>query len=68
MSDRRVLRRDDVGPDVAQLQRLLGMKVGNGIGTFGSLTEAAVKTFQRSQRLTVDGIVGPETWRLLEER
>jgi peptidoglycan hydrolase-like protein with peptidoglycan-binding domain len=31
-------------------------------GVFGRLTEAAVKAFQKSRGLVVDGIVGPLTW------
>lgn len=34
-------------------------------GSFGTETENAVKTFQRSNGLLVDGIVGAETWRKL---
>jgi murein L,D-transpeptidase YcbB/YkuD len=31
-------------------------------GYFGPLTEAAVKNWQSRNSLTVDGIVGPNTW------
>ena len=31
-------------------------------GEFGSDTLAAVKRFQKDQRIVVDGVVGPETW------
>ena len=34
-------------------------------GIFGEETERAVRAFQSYYGLTVDGIVGPETWRLL---
>ena len=34
-------------------------------GDFGSLTEEAVKTFQRTRGLLIDGVVGKETWRAL---
>lgn len=35
---------------------------------FGSLTEKAVKDFQKSNGLTVDGVVGPITWSKLIEK
>ncbi len=55
--------------DVEYLQRRL-----NGIssaslvvdGRFGVATEEAVKNFQKFNDLTVDGIVGPQTWGKLE--
>lgn len=34
-------------------------------GRFGRRTKAAVEAFQKSQRLTVDAIVGPKTWAAL---
>lgn len=34
-------------------------------GDFGPLTLAAVQSFQRKHGLTVDGIVGPKTWRAI---
>ena len=34
-------------------------------GDFGDLTEEAVKTFQRTRGLLIDGVVGKETWRAL---
>jgi N-acetylmuramoyl-L-alanine amidase/Putative peptidoglycan binding domain len=34
-------------------------------GIFGSQTETAVRSFQSSRGLTVDGIVGPITWKYL---
>lgn len=32
-------------------------------GSFGSATSSAVKSFQQTKGLTVDGVVGPNTWR-----
>jgi peptidoglycan hydrolase-like protein with peptidoglycan-binding domain len=65
---RPVLRRGDKNADVADLQQLLGMKVGNGIGVFDGMTEAAVRSFQRSKRLPVSGICDSTTWLLLESQ
>lgn len=36
-------------------------------GTFGDLTDTAVKTFQRKKGLTADGLVGSKTWRSMFE-
>jgi carboxyl-terminal processing protease len=66
MRARPTLKRGDKSEDVADLQKLLGMKVGNGIGVFDGLTEAAVRSFQRSKRLPVTGIADSSTWRALE--
>jgi murein L,D-transpeptidase YcbB/YkuD len=54
------------GPDVRRLQRLLveikSLSFGQIDGSFGANTESAVKDFQAGNGLTVDGIVGPQTW------
>jgi hypothetical protein len=40
----------------------LGLYTGAIDGTFGGGLQAAVKSFQTANRLSVDGAVGPETW------
>lgn len=47
------------GPDVAKLQRALGLRDD---GIFGPLTRAAVQVWQQRHGLTPDGVVGPVTW------
>jgi len=54
-----ILRKGDRGPDVKKVQQALDIPAD---GIFGSQTETAVKQFQLEQKLTVDGIVGPNTW------
>ncbi|WP_034328925.1 D-Ala-D-Ala carboxypeptidase family metallohydrolase [Alkaliphilus transvaalensis] len=65
----RTLRRGDSGSDVRELQIKVAGWAADGVqqtfvgidGSFGAQTEAAVKRFQSSYGLTVDGIVGPQT-------
>lgn len=45
----------------------LGFQTGGLDGIFGSKTEEAVRNFQNSRGLKVDGIVGCNTWRALQE-
>ncbi len=57
------------GEDVEYLQRRLnGLRYASLVvdGIFGVATEEAVKKFQKFNDLTVDGIVGPQTWATLE--
>lgn len=56
------------GPEVREIQKKLqGLSYYKGPldGIFGGGTQAALKAFQKSKRLAVDGIVGPITWRAL---
>lgn len=46
---------------IQQRLKALGYNVAVD-GSFGPMTLAAVKDFQRKQRITVDGKVGPVTW------
>ncbi|HST55299.1 MAG TPA: peptidoglycan-binding protein [Solirubrobacteraceae bacterium] len=50
------------GDPVAHLQRALKLPAD---GDFGRHTEAAIRRLQARHGLTVDGVVGPATWRLL---
>jgi peptidoglycan hydrolase-like protein with peptidoglycan-binding domain len=53
------LHQGSAGPNVARVQRKLRARA---TGRFGDSTRRSVLSFQRSQGLTVDGIVGPQTW------
>lgn len=62
------LRRGSTGAKVRELQTLLrnqGFDPGPIDGDFGPLTENAVRAFQRSKGLVVDGVVGVATWTAL---
>lgn len=45
----------------------LGYRTNGLDGIFGSATLEAVRAYQRSRGLAVDGIVGCNTWRALQE-
>lgn len=67
--DRPVLHRGSIDGAVGDLQRALA---ANGLpaaidGDFGPATEALVRAFQAAHNLTPDGIVGAQTWALLEQ-
>ncbi|KXG78683.1 Spore cortex-lytic enzyme [Fervidicola ferrireducens] len=66
----RILRRGMRGMDVAELQmklQSLGYYMGPIDGIFGPLTERAVRQLQRDNNIKVDGIVGPQTYAVLEQ-
>src|SRR5205807_4460468 len=63
-----LLRRGDKGEAVRKLQALLNEANDAGLevdGDFGRLTEQAVRDFEASRHLAVDGIVGVQTWTAL---
>ena len=51
------------GADVELVQRT----IGSAVGTYGPLTKAAVKVWQKSKGIVSDGVVGPQTWRELDK-
>ena len=60
-----VLQKGSKGNQVKALQRMLyamGHYKSSIDGSFGSKTDAAVRAYQKSKGLTVDGIVGAKTW------
>ena len=62
-----VLRKGDKGEQVKTLQRLLNAFEGklNVDGDFGSKTKLALETYQKSNKLVVDGICGEKSWESL---
>ena len=68
----RAIRRGDRGPAVAEIRSILVglelLRAANAAGSdeFEADTEQAVRAFQQSRGLSVDGQVGPETWRALD--
>ncbi len=66
------LRKGSKGDAVRELQIML-LKLGYDLGPcgidgdFGKSTDAAVRSFQSDHRLTVDGVVGKNTWAELEK-
>ena len=64
----KTIKINSTGFDVLYLQQLLRAKGYTKIyddGVFGPNTDAAVRNFQLVQGLTVDGVVGPNTWKKL---
>ena len=59
-----ILRIGSTGQAVTQLQndlKRLGFFAGNATGYYGTVTEKAVRDFQKQYGLAVDGIAGPAT-------
>lgn len=62
------MKLNDRGEAIITLQKMLaslGHYTGAYTNTFNTATQKAVKDFQKSHTLTVDGVVGRKTWRLL---
>jgi len=57
-----VLKKGSKGESVRTLQEFLKITID---GDFGSKTESAVKAFQKKTGLTVDGVVGKNTWAVM---
>jgi len=64
-----ILRTGSTGLPVRRLQSRMsavGFDTGGVDGRFGAKTETAVKQLQQNFNLTVDGIVGPRTWDVVD--
>lgn len=59
------LRKGTSGPVVSELQRAVGAVSTDGY--FGSMTEDAVKRWQKVHELVDDGVAGPATWEAIEK-
>lgn len=57
-----IIKKGSKGSEVKLIQQKLNLIVD---GVFGPLTEEAVKEFQKNNGLSVDGIVGEDTWKKL---
>jgi N-acetylmuramoyl-L-alanine amidase len=64
----RSIRRGDTGPAVEEIQSILvGLELLSAVGeAFDEATENAVRAFQQSRGIGVDGMVGSETWQALD--
>lgn len=65
-----LIRQGDRSEQVADVQarlRALGLPVEDEAGVFADSTRHAVRTFQQTRGILVDGIVGPNTWTELVE-
>src|SRR5882724_13467892 len=63
-----VYRLGSGGDAVRRIQlrlQALGLYRGAIDGLFGGGTQSAVKQFQRTNGLPIDGVVGPQTWQAL---
>ncbi len=66
----RILRTGDAGSDVMEIQSVLkkmGLYTGGVDGLFGENMRRSMEEFQRRFDLTVDGVIGPQTWKVLTQ-
>lgn len=59
------LQKGSNGAQVKAIQRMLyclGYYKSSIDGDFGSLTDSAIRSYQKANGLTVDGVIGPKTW------
>jgi peptidoglycan hydrolase-like protein with peptidoglycan-binding domain len=64
-----VLKLGSAGLPVRRAQKrmsLVGYDVGGVDGRYGPHTEAAVKTLQQRAGIASDGVVGPQTWFVID--
>ena len=64
-----VLKAGSTGLPVRRLQSRMsavGFDTGGVDGRFGAKTEAAVRKLQQDFNLSVDGVVGPQTWKVVD--
>lgn len=59
----RTIKKGDRGDDVKALQQAIHLYPD---GIFGKLTDEAVKELQRKYGLAADGVVGPNTWAVIQ--
>ncbi|MGN9908035.1 N-acetylmuramoyl-L-alanine amidase [Phytohabitans sp. LJ34] len=64
----RPIRRGDRGPAVIEINQILAELdlLTGGADEYDNDTERAVRSFQQTRGLSVDGLVGDETWRALD--
>ena len=60
-----MVKMGSAGAEVRAIQHALGLHID---GSFGAKTREAVVNWQRENRLIADGVVGAQTWALLEKQ
>ena len=60
-----MVKMGSAGAPVRAIQHALGLHID---GSFGAKTREAVVNWQRENRLIADGVVGAQTWALLEKQ